>query len=77
MRDEPSDRPELHDLLISIWQVLINYLAHGAERGAAIRGECGEVLGHGGEYSLRRTGERDPSRKLKAEQRKLIQVGKL
>ena len=28
--------------------VLIDHLAHGAERGAAIRGECGEVLGHGG-----------------------------
>ena len=25
-----------------------DHLAHGAGRGAAIRGECGEVLGHGG-----------------------------
>ena len=28
--------------------VLIDRLTHGAERGAAIGGECGEVLGHGG-----------------------------
>jgi hypothetical protein len=32
----------------AVLQVLIDHLAHGAERGAAIRGECGEVLGHGG-----------------------------
>src|SRR5438874_8810900 len=32
----------------TVRQVLIDRLAHGAERGAAIRGECGEVLGHGG-----------------------------
>src|SRR6476659_6905056 len=47
-RDVPADHPELHALLISVRQVLIDRLAHGAERGAAIRGECGEVLGHGG-----------------------------
>jgi len=28
--------------------VLIDRLAHGAERGSAIGGEYGEVLGHGG-----------------------------
>ena len=28
--------------------IVIDHLAHGAERGAAIRGECGEVLDHGG-----------------------------
>jgi hypothetical protein len=47
-RDVPADHPELHALLISVRQVLIDHLAHGADRGAAIRGECGEVLGHGG-----------------------------
>src|SRR5215475_2270656 len=47
-RDVPADHPELHALLKSVRQVLIDYLAYGAERGAAIRGECGEVLGHGG-----------------------------
>ena len=47
-RDVPADHPELHALLISVRQVLIDRLAHGAERGAAIGGECGEVLGHGG-----------------------------
>jgi hypothetical protein len=47
-RDVSADHPELHALLISVRQVLIDRLAHGAERGAAIRGECGEVLGYGG-----------------------------
>src|SRR5437763_3093627 len=47
-RDVPADHPELHALLISGRQVLIERLAHGAERGAAIRGEFGEVLSHGG-----------------------------
>ena len=47
-RDVPADHPELHALLISVRQVLIDRLAHRAEHGAAIRGECGEVLGHGG-----------------------------
>src|SRR5881227_330735 len=42
-RDVPADHPELHALLISVRHVLIDHLAHGAERGAAIRGECGEV----------------------------------
>ncbi len=44
----PADHPELYALLISVRQVLMDRPAHGAERGAAIRGECGEVLGHGG-----------------------------
>jgi hypothetical protein len=33
-RDVPADHPELHTLLISVRQVLIDHLAHGAERGA-------------------------------------------
>src|ERR1700719_1812335 len=47
-RDVPADHPELHAFLISVRQILIDRLAHGAERGVAIRGECGEVLGYGG-----------------------------
>src|SRR5438552_6681794 len=39
-RDVPADHPELHALLISVRQVLIDRLAHGAERGAAIRGNA-------------------------------------
>ena len=50
-RDVPADHPELHALLISVRQVLIDRLADGAERDAAIRGECGEVLGHGGNWN--------------------------
>ena len=38
----------LHVARRGIRQVLIDRLAHGAERGAAIPGECGEVLGHSG-----------------------------
>src|SRR5260370_8381868 len=52
-RDVPADHPELHALLISVWQVLIDRLAHGAERGAAIWGEGGEVLDHGGICNFR------------------------
>ena len=40
----PTDHPDLYALFISVRQVLIDHL----ERGAAIRGECGEVLVHGG-----------------------------
>ncbi len=47
-RDVPADHRELHALLISVREVLIDHLAHGAERCAAIRWECGEVLCHGG-----------------------------
>ena len=44
-RDVPADHPELHALFISVRQVFIDHLAHGAERGAAIRGERGAGIG--------------------------------
>src|SRR6476659_4625153 len=47
-RDVPADHPELHALLISVRQIFIDRLSHGGERGAAIRGECGEVWRYGG-----------------------------
>src|SRR5438874_13782844 len=55
-------------LLISVGQVIIDRLAHGAEGVAAIRRECGEVLGHGGSCHVG-----DDTRLRKADERIKIQ----
>ena len=39
-RDVPADHPELHALLISVRQVVIDRLAHGAERGRRSAGSA-------------------------------------
>src|SRR6478736_5290801 len=49
-RDVPADHPELHALLISVRQVLIDYFAHAVDGGATIGGQRGEVFGDGGSW---------------------------
>src|SRR4051812_32626479 len=46
-RNVPTDHSELHAFLVSVRQILIDHLAHGAEHLASIGGKCGEIFGYG------------------------------